>query len=64
MLIDSPNLYNEIAFGRGRKDFLDGKGLIANPYMQKIEESNYMDWRIGWRTEEWEQNIKKKDNNE
>lgn len=43
MLADSPNLYNEVAFKRGRKDFLDGKGLISNPYIKKIEESNYMD---------------------
>lgn len=64
MLIDSPNLYDESAFERGRKDFLEGKGLISNPFMRKQEEGKYADWRIGWRTEEWEQDIKKKNNDE
>jgi hypothetical protein len=64
MTIDSPNLYDEDAFKKGKQDFLDGKGLISNPYIQKQEEGKYGDWRIGWQTEKLEQHIKKRDNDE
>jgi len=62
MLTDSPNLYDAEAFERGKLYFLEGKGLISNPYMQKIEEGKYMDFRIGWQTAKWEQHIKLRDN--
>jgi len=64
MLIDSPNLYDEEALEKGKLYFLEGKGLISNPYVQEIEESKYMDWRIGWQIAKWEQDIKKKSNDE
>lgn len=63
MLIDSPNEYNRVAFEKGKLYFLEGKGLISNPYMQKQEEGKYMDFRIGWQTAKWEQHIKLRDNN-
>jgi len=59
-MVNSPNLYNEVAFKNGRKDFLDGKGLIANPY-PKTQESDFCDWRIGWQIAMWEDKIKKRD---
>jgi len=62
MLTDSPNLYDAEAFERGKLYFLEGKGLISNPYVQKIEESKYMEFRIGWQTAKWEQHIKLRDN--
>jgi hypothetical protein len=63
MLIDSPNLYDEEALEKGKLYFLEGKGLISNPYMQKIEEGKYMDWRIGWLISRWEEHIKSRDQN-
>jgi hypothetical protein len=64
MAIDSPNEYDKEAFEKGKLYFLEGKGLISNPYIQKIEEGKYMDFRIGWQTAKWEENIKKKNGNE
>jgi len=64
MLTDSPNLYDEEAFEKGKLYFLEGKGLISNPYMHKQEEGKYMDFRIGWQTAKLEQHIKLRDNND
>jgi len=63
MINDSPNLYDEEALEKGKLYFLEGKGLISNPYMQKIEESKYMDFRIGWQIQKWEEHIKSRDQN-
>jgi len=63
-MVNSPNAYNEEAFKLGKKAFANDNGLIVNPYDKKLEESSYMDWRIGWQVASMEFEIQKRENND